>query len=142
MERDPTRRGFVAAIGAATATTALRPAKAIAADQLEFTYHTAGELTKALVGRQVSSRELVDSAIARIEALDAKINAVVARDFDRTRQVANLADAARARGERRPLLGLPMTVKEQFNVAGLPTTWDTRNTRLGSQRWMRWRCSG
>jgi len=28
-----------------------------------------------------------------------------------------------ARGERRPLLGLPMTVKEQFSVAGLPTTW-------------------
>ena len=123
MERDPTRRGFVAAIGAATATTALRSATAIAADQLEFTYHTAGELTKALVGRQVSSRELVDSVIARIEALDAKINAVVVRDFDRTRQVANLADAARARD--RPLLGLPMTVKEQFNIAGLPTTWDT-----------------
>jgi hypothetical protein len=35
MERDPTRRGFVAAIGAAAATTALRPAKAIAADQLD-----------------------------------------------------------------------------------------------------------
>ena len=123
MERDPTRRGFVAAIGAATATTALRSAKAIAGDQLEFTYHNAGELTQALVGRQVSSRELVDSAIARIEALDAKINAVVVRDFDRARQVANMADAERARGERRPLLGLPMTVKEQFNVAGLPTTW-------------------
>ena len=36
---------------------------------------------------------------------------------------ADLADAALARGERRPLLGLPMTVKEQFNIAGLPTTW-------------------
>ena len=33
------------------------------------------------------------------------------------------ADAALAQGERRPLLGVPMTVKEQFNVAGLPTTW-------------------
>jgi amidase len=46
------------------------------------------------------------------------------RDFDRARAAADLADAALARGERRPLLGLPMTVKEMFNVAGLPTTWD------------------
>ena len=36
---------------------------------------------------------------------------------------ADAADAALGRGERRPPLGLPMTVKEQFNVAGLPTTW-------------------
>ena len=45
------------------------------------------------------------------------------RDFDRARQAAIAADQALARGERRPLLGLPMTVKESFNVAGLPTTW-------------------
>ena len=45
------------------------------------------------------------------------------RDFDRARQAADAADAALGRGERRPLLGLPMTVKEQFNVAGLPTTF-------------------
>jgi amidase len=44
------------------------------------------------------------------------------RDFDRARIAADMADAALARGERRPLLGLPMTVKEQFNIAGLPTT--------------------
>ena len=61
--------------------------------------------------------------ISRIEALDPKINAVVVRDFERARAAAEDADAALARGERRPLLGLPMTVKEQFNVAGLPTTW-------------------
>jgi amidase len=55
--------------------------------------------------------------------LDKSINAVVVRDFERARAAAKDADAALARGERRPLLGLPMTVKEQFNVAGLPTTW-------------------
>ena len=48
---------------------------------------------------------------------------MVVRDFDRARVAADAADAALGRGERRPLLGLPMTVKEQFNVAGLPTTW-------------------
>jgi amidase len=86
-------------------------------------YSTATELLSALQQKRVSSAELVDFSIARIEALDPKINAVVVRDFERARAAAKEADAALARGERRPLLGLPMTVKEQFNLAGLPTTW-------------------
>jgi amidase len=100
------------------------PAGAMArAGSTELAYRTAGELVKALADRQISARELLDAAIARIEALDPKINAVVVRDFDRARQAADTADAALARGERRPLLGAPMTVKESFNAAGLPTTW-------------------
>jgi Asp-tRNA(Asn)/Glu-tRNA(Gln) amidotransferase A subunit family amidase len=84
MERELSRRSFMTGVGAAAAATALASAKATAApDQLGPAYRTAGELLPALTGRQVSSRELVDSAIARIEALDPKINAVVVRDFDR-----------------------------------------------------------
>ncbi len=45
------------------------------------------------------------------------------RDFERARVAAAEADRALARGDRRPLLGVPMTVKEANNVAGLPTTW-------------------
>ena len=86
-------------------------------------YRTAREQLGMLADKRVSAVELVDSAIARIEALDNKINAVVVHDFDRARAAAREADTALARGERRPLLGLPMTVKEQFNIAGLPTTW-------------------
>ena len=59
----------------------------------------------------------------RIEALDRHLNAVVVRDFDRARDAAIVADAALGRGERRRLLGIPITLKEAFNVAGLPTTW-------------------
>src|SRR5204862_2882786 len=81
------------------------------------------ELVDALAARKVSALELAEEAIARIEARDAAINAVVVRDFDRAREQARAADAALARGERRPLLGLPMTVKESHDVAGLPTTW-------------------
>jgi amidase len=95
----------------------------------EFTYRTATDLLQALAAKQISARELVDASIARIEALDPKINAVVVRDFDRARDAALAADAALARGEHRPLLGLPMTVKEQFNVAGLPTTWGIEKFR-------------
>jgi amidase len=73
--------------------------------------------------RQISAAELLEQAIARIEAHDPQINAVVVRDFERARAAAAAADASLARGERRPLLGVPMTVKESFNVAGLPTTW-------------------
>jgi hypothetical protein len=48
-------------------------------DQVALAYRTAGELLQALVNRRISSRELVDDAISRIEALDQKINAVVVR---------------------------------------------------------------
>ena len=84
---------------------------------------SATDLVAALAARRVSALELADAAIARIEARDTAINAVVVRDFDRARDAARDADAALSRGERRPLLGLPMTVKESHNVQGLPTTW-------------------
>ena len=61
--------------------------------------------------------------IGRIERHDGKINAVCVRDFERGLDAARAADAARARGETRPLLGIPMTIKESLNIAGLPTTW-------------------
>jgi len=114
----------MAGLGAAAAARALMPAGAMThEDPAGLAFRTAGDLTTALANRKISARELLDAAISRIEALDPKINAVVVRDFDRARAAADAADAALARGERRPLLGLPMTVKEQFNVAGLPTTW-------------------
>ena len=81
------------------------------------------ELTEALQSRRMSASELLEHIIARIEALDQRLNAIVVRDFDRARVAASNADAALARGEKRPLLGVPVTLKEPFNVAGLPTTW-------------------
>jgi amidase len=88
-----------------------------------LSYGTATELVPALADRKISALELTDHVIARIEKLDGQLNAVVVRDFDRGREAAKAADAALARGERRPLLGIPMVVKESFDVAGLPTTW-------------------
>ncbi|PJI39009.1 amidase [Ferrovibrio sp.] len=93
-------------------------------------FRTATELVAALRSRQVSSVELTEAAIAAIEAGDGVLNAVVVRDFDRARAAAKAADAALAKGsEKRALLGLPITVKESFNVAGLPTTWGIPNTQ-------------
>ncbi len=90
---------------------------------IDYARSTAGGLAKALANREVSAVELADAAIAAIEAGDGAINAVVVRDFERGRAAAKAADAALARGERGALLGVPMTVKEAHNVAGLPTTW-------------------
>ena len=126
------RRAFLVGVTAACAATATRgfgqtatavPPPPEGGKEGGKSYRTAGELVADLAARRVSAVELLDQAIARIERLDKSINAVVVRDFDRARQAAIAADQALARGERRPLLGLPMTVKESFNVAGLPTTW-------------------
>ena len=68
----------------------------------------------------LSPLEAVEAAIARIEALDGPLNAVVVRDFDRAREAARGMKAAE--GDQ-PLFGVPMTIKESFDVSGLPTTF-------------------
>ena len=89
----------------------------------DWSFKTAVKLSGALAARKVSAVELAQDAISRIERHDGKINAICVRDFERGLAAARAADAALARGETRPLLGIPLTIKESFNVAGLPTTW-------------------
>ncbi len=98
----------------------------------DFADAAATTLAEALAHGRVSALELAEAAIARIEARDGPINAVVVRNFDQAREAARAADAALARGERRPLLGVPMTVKESNWVEGQPTTW-------GMDFWKDWR---
>ncbi|AGL19754.1 amidase [Actinoplanes sp. N902-109] len=81
------------------------------------------ELIAALRAGMVSSAELTDEAIARIGRDDTVINAICVPDPDRARAAARRADQARSRGADRPLLGVPVTVKESYDIAGLPTTW-------------------
>src|SRR5262245_3167328 len=88
-----------------------------------MSFASAAQMRADLAARKVSARELAQAAIDRIEALDGPLNAVVVRDFDRGLAQADDADAALGRGENRPLLGVPITVKEAFDVVGLPTTW-------------------
>lgn len=90
---------------------------------MEWNFQAAEDLAAALRAGEVSSAELTDEAIARIERDDKVINAICVPDFDRARAAARGADQARARGEDRPLLGIPVTVKESYNIAGMPTTW-------------------
>ncbi|WP_374405140.1 amidase family protein [Pelagerythrobacter sp.] len=71
---------------------------------------------------ELSPLEAVDAAIARIEDRDAQIDAVVVCDFERAREAARSMDG-QTPGDDRPLFGVPMTIKESFDIAGLPTTW-------------------
>jgi amidase len=74
--------------------------------------------------RDVSAREVIAAHIARIEALDGAINAVVTRSFDTALAKAAAADAALARGESTGLLhGLPVAHKDLFDTAGVRTTY-------------------
>lgn len=92
-------------------------------------YWSANKQAEALRLRGISAVELLDHAIRRIDRFDGRINAVAVRDFERARVAAFAADDLLKSGDRRPLLGIPMTVKESFNVAGLPTTWGFPHAR-------------
>ena len=83
-------------------------------------FTSATDMLAALQSRKISSAELTELHIERIEALDGDLNAIPVRTFERARKQAKAADARLAAGERAPLLGLPMTLKESTQAAGLP----------------------
>lgn len=87
------------------------------------------DIARAIASGETSARAEAEAAIARIEAGNGAINAVVVRDFDRALIAADAADTRVAAGDRAPLLGVPMTVKESFDIAGLPTTWGLETAR-------------
>jgi len=90
---------------------------------MEWSFRAAEELVAALRAGEVTSVQLTEEAIARVERDNKAINAICVPDFDRAHAAARSADQARSRGEDQALLGIPMTVKESYNIAGLPTTW-------------------
>lgn len=87
-------------------------------------FASATELSNQILEGRIGCLELLDFHLARVERHNPALNAVVVQQLDEARTRARAADAALARGERwGPLHGIPMTVKESFNVAGLPTTF-------------------
>jgi amidase len=87
-------------------------------------FSSAVKLARAIKKREISAVELLDHYSKRVDAHNPALNAMPVDDRDRARERAREADAALARGEDwGPLHGVPMTVKESYNVAGLKTTW-------------------
>jgi amidase len=80
------------------------------------------ETAAAIRAGHLSVAEAVDAAITRIERLDATINALAVPNFAAAYAAAKALDAAGPRADQ-PLFGVPMTIKESFDVGGLPTTW-------------------
>jgi amidase len=88
---------------------------------MDPTFLSATRLAALVRDGQIGCLELLDHYIARVERLNPRINAVVVRDFDRARARARTLDSSKDRSA--PLFGVPMTIKESYNVGGLPTTW-------------------
>lgn len=73
---------------------------------------------------KIGCAELLEHYLARVERFNPALNAIVVTDIPRARRRARAADRALAKGEVwGPLHGVPMTVKDSFDVAGLPSTW-------------------
>jgi Asp-tRNA(Asn)/Glu-tRNA(Gln) amidotransferase A subunit family amidase len=83
---------------------------------------SAVEWLARLERRELSARELTQHYHERAVEANSRVNALAACDPEAALRAADAADAARARGEQRPLLGLPLTVKDSLEVAGLPAT--------------------
>ncbi|HKP30284.1 MAG TPA: amidase, partial [Gemmatimonadales bacterium] len=126
----PSRREFIASASAATlgvrviAHADLRPAIAL----VDPTVNSAVRLGVAIRRREISAVEALDAILARIDAVNPKLNAVVALDRDRARDAAKAADNQRAPADR-PLHGVPITIKDSFDTAGLVSTGGTWGRR-------------
>ncbi len=91
---------------------------------LDVPFRSARQLAADVRKKKIGCVELLEIYLARVDKHDGTLNAVVVRDFERARRRARAADRALSRGDVwGPLHGVPMTVKESYDVAGLPTTW-------------------
>ena len=89
----------------------------------EMAFQSALQLGAAIRNKSISAAEMLEYFIERVERFNPDINSVVVKDYERARAQARAADAALARDDiRGPLHGVPTTLKESYDVAGLITT--------------------
>ena len=90
----------------------------------ELAFKSAIQLAQMIKDREIGSLELLEYYLDRVQQFNDSINAIIVQDTERARSRAKEADKALSHGEIwGPLHGVPMTCKESFNVAGLPTTF-------------------
>src|SRR5215510_11936786 len=91
---------------------------------LDIPFRSATQLAMAIRRKKIGSLELLDLYLERVAKYNPALNAIIATDVEGARKRARAADRALARGERcGPLHGVPMTIKESYDVVGMPTTW-------------------
>jgi amidase len=87
-------------------------------------FRSAKQLAADIRRGRLGALEALDLFLARVDRFNPQLNAIVVRDVDAARRRARQADAALRRGKVwGPLHGVPMTVKESYDVVGMPTTW-------------------
>ncbi len=92
----------------------------------DLCWMSAVELSKAIVGGEVSPVDVVEAVLERVHKCNPQINAVVTLLEDEARQEAKRAEEAVRKGERRPLLGVPVTIKDNIPVKGVRTTYGSK----------------
>ena len=84
----------------------------------------AHKLAAAIRQQKIGSLELLNAYLKRVERFNPALNAIVVLDIERAKKQARAADRMTLRGESSgPLHGIPMTIKESFDMSGLPSTW-------------------
>jgi amidase len=94
-------------------------------EAVDLAYAGIARQAQLIADGEVSARELLEVYLERIWRLDVRLNAFRVVLGDRARMEADQADARRAAGESRPLLGVPIAVKDDTDVAGELTTYGT-----------------
>src|SRR4030095_3221922 len=87
-------------------------------------FKSARQLASDIRRRKVSAVEVLDAFLARVDRFNPKLNAIIAMDVEGARRRARQADAALRKAKPWARLhGVPMTIKESYDVVGMPTTW-------------------
>jgi len=90
----------------------------------DIAFWPAKRLASHLRRRKIGCLELLEHYLKRVERYNPRLNAIIATDIENARKRARVADRALARGDVwGPLHGVPMTIKESYDVVGMPTTW-------------------
>jgi amidase len=91
---------------------------------MDVPFQSAKSLASLIRRRKIGCLELLDLYIARMERFNPRLNAIITTDLEAARKRARAGDAALRKGtEWGPLHGVPMTIKESYDVTGMPTTW-------------------
>ncbi|MBI1775181.1 MAG: amidase [Proteobacteria bacterium] len=91
---------------------------------VDLPFRSAKRLAALIRGKKLGALELLETYLERVERYNPRLNAIIAIDLDAARKRARAADRALAKGRIwGPLHGVPMTVKESYDVVGMPTTW-------------------